>query len=433
MDTKVFKFGGASIANHDLIKNVRSIIESYGDSQIVIVISAMGKTTNALELVVQSYIDTKGGSIPSSLMEQIIEDHIVHARSLGIDTDLLLSKFQNYISESQELLKIIDISDHAAIYAQIVSLGELFSTTMVEMYLSHTEMKSTWLDVRTVIKSDDNYKDATVNYNSSVLNIRERTQVLFKEKQYIVTQGFIASTPMAYTTTLGREGSDYTAAIFAYAMDAGQLTIWKDVPGILTADPRRFDNVELLPKLSYSEAIEMTYYGATVIHPKTIRPIQNKSIQLHVRSYLNPKDGGTVISDQGLPNYPPIVVVQDNRLMIQITTKDFTFIAENHLSIIFSTLNAHRIKMSVMRNSAISFTLIVKDPGKDRLKKFTDALGDNFSFDVFDKLQLITIRYAQAPLIEALTKNKVILFEERMKSTIQLVVRPALELKEKEV
>ena len=433
METKVFKFGGASIANYELIKNVRSILNSYGDSQIVIVISAMGKTTNALELVVQRYVESNAEHQLSSLMEQIVDKHISEALTLGINTELLLSKYKTYISESQELLDVIDVKDHAQIYDQIVSLGELFSTTMVEMYLAHTDMDSTWLDVRTVIKSDENFKDATVNYNASVTNIRERTQALFKEKQYIVTQGFIAATPRAYTTTLGREGSDYTAAIFAYAMDAGQLTIWKDVPGILTADPRRFDNVELLPKLSYSEAIEMTYYGATVIHPKTIRPIQNKSIQLHVRSYLNPNDEGTVISDQGLPNYPPIVVVQDNRLLIQITTKDFTFIAENHLSIIFSTLNAHRIKMSVMRNSAISFTLIVKDPGKDRLKKFTDALGDNFSFDVFDKLQLITIRYAQAPLIEALTRNKVILFEERMKSTIQLVVRPALELKEKEI
>ena len=432
MDTKVFKFGGASIANHELIKNVRSIIDSCGDSQIVIVISAMGKTTNALELVVQRYIDSKASSKLSTLMAQIIDDHIVQAQSLGIDSGVLKSKYDSYISHSQELLNVIDVSDNAAIYDQIVPLGELFSTTMVEMYLSLTDMNTRWLDVRSVIKTDDTYRDAAVDYSSSVANIREQTQALFKENQYIVTQGFIASTPNAYTTTLGREGSDYTAAIFAYALDAAQLTIWKDVPGILTADPRRFENVELLPKLSYSEAIEMTYYGAPVIHPKTIRPIQNKSIKLYVRSYLDLKEEGTVISDQGLPNYPPIVVVQDNRLLIQITSKDFTFIAENHLSIIFSTLNAHRIKMSVMRNSAISFTLVVKDPGKDRLKKFTDALGDNFSFDVFDKLQLITIRYAQAPLIEALTKNKVILFEERMKSTIQLVVRPALELKEKE-
>jgi aspartate kinase len=431
MVTKVFKFGGASISTFELIKNVRSIIESYGESQIVIVISAMGKTTNALELVVQKYIDSKGDILLSSLMKEIIANHLISAQSLGIDTKALVSKYESYIAQSQASLDVIDLSKPAMIYDQIVPLGELFSTTLVEMYLAHTGMNSTWLDVRSVIKSDDNFKDATVNYNTSVTSIRDTTTALFKEKQYIVTQGFIASTPMAYTTTLGREGSDYTAAIFAYAMDAGQLTIWKDVPGILTADPRRFDNVELLPKLSYSEAIEMTYYGATVIHPKTIRPIQNKSIQLHVRSYLNPSDEGTVISDQGLPNYPPIVVVQDNRLLIQITTKDFTFIAENHLSIIFNTLNTHRIKMSVMRNSAISFTLVIKDPGKERLKKFTEALGDNFSFDVFDKLQLITIRYAQAPLIESLTKNKVILFEERMKSTIQLVVRPALELKEK--
>jgi len=431
MSVKVFKFGGASIADHDLVRNVSSIIQSYGEDKIVIVISAMGKTTNALEKVMDSYLESKRKVKLLDLMQNIIESHLSQAIKLGLGRELLLQKFETFIAESQELLDVIDSNDKAIVYDQIVSLGELFSTTLVEAYLSLSGMNSHWLDVRKVIKSDESYRDATVNYSTSVPNIRNATTEIFMDSQYIVTQGFIASTPMAYTTTLGREGSDYTAAIFAYALDAGELTIWKDVPGILTADPRKFENVELLSKLSYTEAIEMTYYGASVIHPKTIKPIQNKSINLHVRSYINPKEEGTHITDQGLPNYPPIVVVQDNRLLLKITTKDFTFIAENHLSLIFSTLDRYRIKMSVMKNSAISFTLVIADPGKKKLEEFLEALGDNFSFDIYDKLQLITIRYAQKPLIESLTKNKVILFEERMKSTIQLVVRPALELKEK--
>jgi len=431
MSVKVFKFGGASIADHDHVRNVCSIIQSYGEDKIVIVISAMGKTTNALEKVMDSYLESKRKVKLLDLMQNIIESHLSQAIKLGLGRELLLQKFETFIAESQELLDVIDSNDKAIVYDQIVSLGELFSTTLVEAYLSLSGMNSHWLDVRKVIKSDESYRDATVNYSTSVPNIRNATTEIFTDSQYIVTQGFIASTPMAYTTTLGREGSDYTAAIFAYALDAGELTIWKDVPGILTADPRKFENVELLSKLSYTEAIEMTYYGASVIHPKTIKPIQNKSINLHVRSYINPKEEGTHITDQGLPNYPPIVVLQDNRLLLKITTKDFTFIAENHLSLIFSTLDRYRIKMSVMKNSAISFTLVIADPGKEKLKKFLEALGDNFSFDIYDKLQLITIRYAQKPLIESLTKNKVILFEERMKSTIQLVVRPALELKEK--
>ena len=431
MSVKVFKFGGASIADHDLVRNVSSIIQSYGEDKIVIVISAMGKTTNALEKVMDSYLESKRKVKLLDLMQNIIESHLSQAIKLGLGRELILQKFEAFIAESQELLDVIDSNDKAIVYDQIVSLGELFSTTLVEAYLCLSGMNSHWLDVRKVIKSDESYRDATVNYSTSVPNIRNATTEIFMDSQYIVTQGFIASTPMAYTTTLGREGSDYTAAIFAYALDAGELTIWKDVPGILTADPRKFENVELLSKLSYTEAIEMTYYGASVIHPKTIKPIQNKSINLHVRSYINPKEEGTHITDQGLPNYPPIVVVQDNRLLLKITTKDFTFIAENHLSLIFSTLDRYRIKMSVMKNSAISFTLVIADPGKKKLEEFLEALGDNFSFDIYDKLQLITIRYAQKPLIESLTKNKVILFEERMKSTIQLVVRPALELKEK--
>ncbi len=431
MENKVFKFGGASIADHKMIENIRSIIESYGEDKIVVVISAMGKVTNALEQVAQKYIDADKEKPLLDLMQETIDKHLKEAIALGINTEKLKLQYESYISDSQELLDLIDNTHQAMMYDQIVSLGELFSTTMVEMYLSESGLNSTWLDVRGIIKSDGNYKDATVDYATSVPHIRTKISELFSDSQYIITQGFISGSDTAYTTTLGREGSDYTAAIFAYALDAEELTIWKDVPGILTADPRRFENVELLSKLSYKEAIEMTYYGATVIHPKTIRPIQNKSIKLHVRSYINPSEDGTIISDQGLPNYPPIVVVQDNRLLLHITTKDFTFIAENHLSLIFSTLDMHRIKMSVMRNTAISFTLVIKNPGKPQLQKFMSDLGDNFSFDVYDNLQLITIRYAQQPLIDSLTKNKVILFEERMKSTIQLVVRPALELKEK--
>jgi aspartate kinase len=433
MELKVFKFGGASIADHELIKNVSSIIKSFGDNRIVVIISAMGKITNALEKVSSQFIESKKQSPLRDLMQSIIEKHLTEAQHLGLDREVLLSKYEEFIKQSQKALDDIDLELEAAIYDQIVPLGELFSTTLVEAYLKKTGLNSHWLDVRKHLKTDDNYKDARVNYNQSIASMRDRTHELFSTYDYIITQGFIASAPAGHTTTLGREGSDYTAALFAYALDASELTIWKDVPGILTADPRRFDNVELLPMLSYAEAIEMTYYGASVIHPKTIRPIQNKSIKLNVRSYINTDEQGTSISDQGLPSYPPIVVVQDNRMLLQITTKDFTFIAENHLSLIFKTLDKYRIKMSVMRNSAISFTLVIAHPGKVKLKKFLDALGDNFSFNMYENLQLITIRYAQKPLIESLTRNKVILFEERMKSTIQLVVRPALELKEKKV
>lgn len=433
MELKVFKFGGASIADHELIKNVSTIIKSFRDNRIVVIISAMGKVTNALEKVCGQYIEAKKKRPLRDLMQTIIDKHLIEANHLDMNKDILSSKYEDFIAESQKALEGIDLAYEASIYDQIVPLGELFSTTLVEAYLKQIGLNSHWLDVRKHLTTDNNYKDARVDYSQSVTSMRDITLELFSTSDYIITQGFIASSPSGNTTTLGREGSDYTAALFAYALDASELTIWKDVPGILTADPRRFENVELLPMLSYAEAIEMTYYGASVIHPKTIRPIQNKSIKLNVRSYINTNEQGTSISDQGLPSYPPIVVVQDNRMLLQITTKDFTFIAENHLSLIFKTLDEYRIKMSVMRNSAISFTLVIANPGKVKLQKFLDALGDNFSFNMYENLQLITIRYAQKPLIESLTRNKVILFEERMKSTIQLVVRPALELKEKNV
>ncbi len=426
---KVFKFGGASVKNADAIKNVKNIIQKYSDDKIIIVVSAMGKTTNALEEVYQNYIVEKKLNL-QELMHEIVNFHVEVAAELDLNTALVKESLLSHIVIAEEKLKT-KVGENDFIYDQIVSLGELFSTTMLNEYLNKSNLKSSWLDARTVLKTDSTYREGKVDFKETSALILNYITENKSHAQYIVTQGFIGADKDGYTTTLGREGSDYTAAIFAYSLDVKELTIWKDVPGILTADPKKFDNVEKLSRLSYSEAIEMTYYGAKVIHPKTIKPIQNKNIKLHVRSFQNPEYEGTIITSDGLLNYPPIVVVQNDMMLIQIFTKDFTFVAEDHLSQIFSKLNEHRIKMSTMRNSAISFTICVKNPGKERIANFMNDLGDNFSFDIFTDLQLLTVRYFQDALIKNLTKNKVILFEETMKYTIQLVVKPSLQLIEK--
>ncbi|MBT8191468.1 MAG: aspartate kinase [Bacteroidia bacterium] len=429
MKYKVFKFGGASVKNAEHIKNVLSIIRSYDSEKILVVISALGKTTNALESKLPSIAQNPEES--HIILKELIEDHLDIGRALNLDAESLANTFRKLTDEM--ITSIVKNGNKGSdfIYDQIISLGELFSTKLIENYMSSCGVLSVWQDVRELFQTDNVYKRAKMNMPESGLSVLNVIPDLFSEKDIIITQGFIARSAEGFTTTLGREGSDYTAALFAYFLDAGELTIWKDVPGILTADPKRFENVEKLDRMSYREAIEMTYYGAKVIHPKTIQPIQNKGIRLMVNSYLNPGEVGTIISGQGLPNYPPIVVIEDKVCLLQISSNDFSFIQEDHLSHIFNKLNESKIKLLTMRNSAISFTLCVKDPGHKRLNALIDNLGDYFTIDVFDGLQLITVRHFQENLIKNLTKNKVVLFEEILKNTIQLVVKPSLELKEK--
>ncbi|NNF23011.1 MAG: aspartate kinase [Saprospiraceae bacterium] len=429
MKYKVFKFGGASVKDAEHIKNVLSIIRSYDSEKILVVISALGKTTNALESKLPSIAQNPEES--HIILKELIEDHLDIGRALNLDAESLANTFRKLTDEM--ITSIVKNGNKGSdfIYDQIISLGELFSTKLIENYMSSCGVLSVWQDVRELFQTDNVYKRAKMNMPESGLSVLNVIPDLFSEKDIIITQGFIARSAEGFTTTLGREGSDYTAALFAYFLDAGELTIWKDVPGILTADPKRFENVEKLDRMSYREAIEMTYYGAKVIHPKTIQPIQNKGIRLMVNSYLNPGEVGTIISGQGLPNYPPIVVIEDKVCLLQISSNDFSFIQEDHLSHIFNKLNESKIKLLTMRNSAISFTLCVKDPGHKRLNALIDNLGDYFTIDVFDGLQLITVRHFQENLIKNLTKNKVVLFEEILKNTIQLVVKPSLELKEK--
>jgi len=427
MDVQVFKFGGSSIKDVSRIKNIKEIIKGHRQDKLVIVISAMGKTTNALEQVYHSYLINEEQGLKE--LDKLMEEHLVVAEGLDLDRSKLEKKMTKYIIEN--LSQAAAVEDKDAIYDQIISLGELFSTTLVKAYLDAKDLQVKWLDVRAVIRTDENHREGKVDLTNSSNRIKKKLKKYFTEADVVVTQGFLGKTESGMTTTLGREGSDYTAAIFAYALDVDELTIWKDVPGILTADPRRFNNVELLENLSYKEAIEMTYYGAKVIHPKTIQPIQKKNIQLKVRSFLDTDNQGTLISDKGRLNYPPIVVIQDEVILLQIATKDFSFIAEDHMRIIFDQLAKHKVKTSVMKNSAISFTLCINHLSTEKLEAFLASLGQELSVEVLTDLQLITVRHFQESLVQSLTDNKVVLFEESAKDTIQLVVKPALQLSEK--
>ena len=419
MSILVFKFGGSSVKDAVGVTRIKNILESHKEHKLVVVISAMGKTTNALEEVHKIYLKDPDQGL--ARLDDVIEKHLDIAEALGMDRDVVSRTLHPLIVDNLMLSEGSKDSD--LLYDQIISLGELFSTTIITQYLKHCNLNAKWMDVRNVILTDGTHREARVDFAITKNKITKKVKRYTQSADLIITQGFIGKTKEGFTTTLGREGSDYTAAIMAYALGVDELIIWKDVPGILTGDPRRFKDATLLEKLSYREAIEMTFFGAKVIHPKTIQPIQNKGIQLKVKSFLNPEAPGTLIADPGADYYPPIIVIEDDVVLLHITSNDFSFISENHLSLIFDKMNKHKLKLSVMRNSAISFMLCVTKVDDVYLAAFLKDLGDEFTVDLHKNLQLITVRHFNQSLVDSLTSNKEILFEETLRNTIQLVVR----------
>lgn len=427
MSLTIFKFGGSSVKDATHIDNVRRIISQHADDQLLIVISAVGKTTNALEKVWEKYLVNKEAAKVE--LEKILEHHVTLAADLGVDQVQLTADLNNLVVTNLDNLPAEANAD--LYYDQIISLGELFSTTIIAAYLKQKDLSAGWMDVREVLTTDDKYRNAQVDFNTTKSQIQSKVNTLLSQHDIIITQGFIGKTKEGMTTTLGREGSDYTAAIFAYSLEVEELTIWKDVQGILTADPRRFDNVELLPKISYREAIEMTYYGAKVIHPKTIQPIQNKNIRLQVRSFVDLDKEGTVIADPGPISYPPIVVVQEGITLLRLTSNDFSFISEAHLSIIFQNMDSLGLTLCAMRNSAISFTLCLYAAGQERIEQFVEEIGNQFHVETYTNLQLYTIRHYNQYLIDSLTQGKQVMFTEKNKKTIQMVIKDQPIIKEK--
>jgi len=417
---KVFKFGGASVKDADGIKNVYSVLQQVGHEDVLVVISAMGKTTNAFEVVIKNYFD-KSAELQASIQEvkkyhnQILmdlfddENHAVFAAVTKIFTDL------------ESFLKNNKSPNYNFVYDQVVSLGEVISTCIVSHYFNQVGLKNQWLDVRELIKTDNTYRDAIVDWESTQKNISKSV----KKKTLNITQGFLGSDENSFTTTLGREGSDYTAAIFAYCLNAESVTIWKDVPGVLNADPRYFENAILLNQISYREAIELAFYGATVIHPKTLQPLQKKEIPLFVKSFVNPLLPGTSVSKGAdLEPHTPCFIVKKNQLLISLSSLDFSFIMEENISEIFMLLHKFKIKVTLIQNTAISFSVCVEDKFGN-FAELKSVLSKKFHVTYNDNVSLYTIRHFNEKSGDAVAKNKVVLVRQVSRETLQLVTKEA--------
>lgn len=417
---KVFKFGGASVKDANGVKNVANILSKYKNEKIVIVISAMGKTTNALEEVVNAHAKKLGNAI--ELYEVVKQHHYTIVRDLFPEHHEIFNIVNDTFVEAEWVLDDEPYEDYDYMYDQIVTIGELVSTKIVASYLNFIGTSTIWLDSRDVIASDNTYREGRIIWDKTLNSINNKVPKLLEKTDLVLTQGFIASTSENFTVSLGREGSDYSAAIFSYCLDAESMTIWKDVKGVLTADPRIFENVSKLDRLSYKEAIEMTYYGATVIHPKTIKPLQNKGIPLYVKSFIEPEGDGTIITNDVDTNYPPIIIIEKNQALLYISSKDFSFIAEHHLSHLFSLFDKYRIWINMMRNTAISFLVCVPNQ-PDRLKNLFKALESDFTIAKEEGCELVTIRHYYPELIESLKKDKVVLIDESGSKTFQMVTK----------
>jgi aspartate kinase len=417
---QVFKFGGASVKDADGVRNLTSIILNQPGTELLIVISAMGKITDKLEDLCKAY--QLGDGNTQQIFEEVKQFHFNILGDLFPDhSNPVYDDVANTFVEIDWLLE--DAPDDAPdyVYDQIVSIGELVSTKIVCAYLCEMGCNAQWIDARNFIHTDNTYKEGKVNWEKTEQEIQKHL-VPILEKSIAVTQGFIGSTSENFTTTLGRDGSDYSAAIFAACLQAASLTIWKDVPGVLNADPKWFDETQRIPQLSYHDAIELAYYGATIIHPKTIKPIQNKNIPLFVRSFLQPDAAGTDIT--GLNNHLPVpsFIFKVNQALISIFPKDFSFIIEENLSDIFSLFHKHKVKINTMLNSAISFSVSF-DYDASKLQPLIDDLSVHYKVKYNTGLELVTIRYYNQQTIDRVTLNKNIILEVKSRHTCQIVMR----------
>ena len=419
---KVFKFGGASVKDAEAVKNVAEILSNFKNEEIVVIVSAMGKTTNALEKVVNAY--TEGNKDLRKYINEVKTFHTEIIDKLDFKvTHPLRAEVENSFVEIDWLVEEELSKGYAFAYDQIVSHGELISTRIVSTYLNENNIPNEWLDARDVIQTDNTYREGKINWNLTEKLTAMRIPQLFQNNKIIITQGFIGATSENFTTTLGREGSDYTAAIFSYCLNAEEMVVWKDVPGVLSADPKLLDAAVKLEKISYHEAMELTYYGATILHPKTIKPLENKHIPLRVCSFKSPAENGTTIGNyQGIYPLIPCFIFKFNQILFSVSSKDFSFIAEEGMSRIFSLFAEHKIKINLMQNSALSFSICVdNDPHK--IPQLHEVLENEFNILYNDNLKLVTVRHYHPSTIDELTKDKTVLLEQRSRHTAQVVMR----------
>lgn len=421
MSLKVYKFGGASVKDADGVKNVAKILDAHnGQGKILTVVSATGKTTNALEGVVNSYFNQDGEA--NNHLQKIKNDHVEILQGLDIFNEAVAADISDTFVEIDWMIED-DVQDgYNYIYDQIVSVGELVSSKILFHTCKKQGLNVHWLDVRDVLITDNSYREAKVLWKDTQARMDEKVSKLFEQYDIIITQGFIGCSTENFNTTLGREGSDFTAGIFSYCLEAESLSIWKDVPGILTADPRLFENVTKIDRLDYREAIEMTYFGAKVIHPKTIKPLQNKNIPLYVRPFNDYNADGTLITSDVDTVYPPVIVIESGQSLIHISTKDFSFVAEEHLSEIFDLLNKYKLKVNMMRNTAISFSVAVTND-QAKISKFIEDLSRNYNVVKDDDLELITVRHYDDATVDRMKDGKIVLFEETIRRTVRMAVK----------
>lgn len=417
---EVYKFGGASVINAAAIKNMTGIIRASAPEKLLIVVSAIGKTTNKLEELAYAYIN--GEERAATILEEVKTAHFqIITELFDNPAHPVINEVANTFVEIEWLLEEEASDSPEYIYDQIVSVGELLSTRIVAAYLQEDGVKAVWADARNYIKTDNSYREGIVDWEETKSAIVQHLAPLL-QMSIVVTQGFIGGTSENFTTTLGREGSDYSAAIFCSCLDALALTIWKDVPGVLNADPKWFDQTQLIPQLSYHDAIELTYYGATVIHPKTIKPLQNKNIPLYVRSFIQPEGAGTVIDQKISPLPVPSFIFKVDQVLISILPKDFSFIIEENLSHIFNLFHQHKVKVNTMLNSALSFSVSV-DQDKDKISQLIQALSADYKVKYNEGLELVTIRYYNQDTINRVSLNKNILLEVKSRNTCQMVMK----------
>ncbi|MCF6347102.1 MAG: aspartate kinase [Flavobacteriaceae bacterium] len=415
---RIFKFGGASVKDANGVKNVANVLRKTGYDDILIVISAMGKMTNAFEKITNAYFN-KSKELPSLI-------DWVKAYHYDIITNLFKEKTHSIVNEVEVLFAGLDSfithnksADYNYVYDQIVPIAELISTKIVGFYLNDVGIVNSWIDVREYIKTNSDYRDAKVDWELTEQNIKTK---LLSKKLYI-TQGFLAGETGGSNSTLGREGSDYSAGIFAYCLNAKSLTIWKDVEGVLNADPRYFKETQLLQQISYTEAIELAFYGASVIHPKTLQPLQKKEIPLYVKSFVNPEDGGTTVS-RGAHLLPetPCFIVKKGQILLSISSIDFSFIVERNISEIFELLHQHKMKVNLIQNSAISFSVCMDDK-YNNFDELLNKLRNKFNINFDKNTSLYTIRHFDENAIKKIEKNNKILLKQMSKETVQIVIQ----------
>lgn len=415
---RVFKFGGASVKDAEGIKNVYDVLQQVGFDDVLLVVSAMGKTTNALEVVIKNYFE-KSAELQSSVQDVKKYHNQILLDLFEDDKNAVFAAINSLFSDLEGFLKNNKSPNYNFVYDQIVSFGEIISTTIISHYFNFRGLKNQWLDVRDFIKTDTTYRDAIVDWDQTQKLISKNV----KKKVLNITQGFLGSDENNFTTTLGREGSDYTAAIFAYCLNAESVTIWKDVPGVMNADPRYFENATLLNQISYREAIELAFYGATVIHPKTLQPLQRKEIPLFVKSFLNPSLSGTSVSKGAdLEPHLPCFIVKREQLLISLSSIDFSFIMEENISEIFALFHQYKMKVSLIQNSAISFSVCIED----KFGNFHDlknVLSKKFKVSYNDNVSLYTIRHFNEKASEMVEKGKQVLLKQVSRETMQIVTR----------